>query len=205
MKRILIFSFLLVFAFSTYATAQDEERDEDGIANSSGSRESSSAKNPNRKKNLSKINVGGVLGFSYQSYSNGHYLRFDFWPDISYAVHPRIRIGGGPIYSFEQSSNFGNKFTMHTAGGRAWVRGFIFEGLFAQVEGQILNSNPRNDNNVVDLSQRCTAGQVLLGGGYSAAIGGSSGIYISVLAPMIINCLNPDRYPIISIGFGVGL
>jgi hypothetical protein len=194
MKYFFLLLISLTFA-SPVLCAQDEE-EETVLEESSVVR--------NKKFDKSKLAVGGIFGLSFSGFGTGNYLFFELSPDVSYAFHPRIRMGAGPIFRVERWGG-GNltPVTLITTGGRLWGRAFIFEGLFAQVQGEILNGNIR-DGNFVDVNNRSTVGQLFLGGGYSTAIGGRAGMFISILVPIFENDLYWNRRPIINMGVGVG-
>lgn len=195
MKYLFLILISLTFA-SPVLCAQDEE-EETVLEESSVTKQ--------KKFDPSRLAIGGVFGLSFSGYGSGNYLYFELSPDVSYAVHDRVRIGAGPIFRIERWGG-GNltPITLYTGGGRLWTRAFIFEGLFAQVQGEVLNGNIRDGNGSIDVNNRSTVGQVFLGGGYSAAIGGRAGMFVSILVPLIENDLYWSRRPIINMGFGVG-
>lgn len=191
--------FLILFSIPIYSpllSAQDEE-EETVLEESSVDKK--------KKFDPSRLAIGGVFGLSFSGYGSGNYLYFELSPDVSYAFLDWLRIGAGPIYRLERWGG-GNltPITLHTGGGRLWSRAFIFEGLFAQIQGEVLNGNIRDGNGFIDPNNRSTVGQVFLGGGYSTGIGGRAGVFISVLVPLIENDLYWNRRPIINMGFGVG-
>lgn len=148
---------------------------------------------------LRNLQVGGIFGLSFSSFNGGNQLYFEFSPDISYRFHERVQAGGGPIYRLWRFKyTGGGKDLYHYAGGRIWTRAFIFDGLFAQVQGEVLNGN------ITPNGVRLTRGQVFVGGGYYASFGGNAGMFITVLVPLIENEFYPNRNPQINIGFGVG-
>lgn len=189
MKKWLIICLALFLSVGT-AIAQDEDE---------GTEIESKEKVKRKPEWLRNLRVGGVFGLSFSSFNGGNQLYFELSPDISYRLHERVQVGGGPIYRLWRFKyNFGGTDVFHHVGGRLWTRVFIFEGLFAQVQGEVLNGN------IVSNGPRITQGQVFLGGGYYASFSSNAGLFITVLVPLIENDFYPNRNPQINIGFGVG-
>jgi opacity protein-like surface antigen len=157
-----------------------------------------------KKFDWSKLYVGGNVGFAFsQSTGFGSALWIDFSPDVSYQVHERVMLGTGVIYQYTQYFDPNQAF--HVAGGRIFGRAFIFEGVFGQIEGTLLNQYLEFDGNGNYINDRVTRGNVLLGGGYRFQTGGNAFMNITILVPMIRNEFYTQYRPITTFGFGIGI
>jgi len=160
-------------------------------------------------KDLSRIRIGGDFGLAF--------TEFAFFAEISplvgyQVVENRLELGGGFIYQHTNVrrafQTFGGQVffpaKINILGGRTYARLYIWEGIFAQAEGLLINyrEKPKDTDELIKLS----LSNMLVGGGYTFHQKGSR-FYsnIAVLTNVFINPLYPRRQIIPRIGFQISL
>lgn len=162
-----------------------------------------------KKKDLSRIRLGGDFGLSFTDFA----FFAEVSPLVGYqVVENRLELGGGIIYQHTNVrrpfQTFGGQVffpaKINILGGRNYARLYIWEGIFAQVEGLLINyrERPKDSDQLIKL----TMSNVLAGGGYTFHQPGSK-FYgnIAVLTNLVINPLYPRRQIIPRIGFQISL
>jgi len=150
----------------------------------------------------SRLAFGGYLGLSF-----GDITYVEIAPLVGYRVTDNFTAGLGLRYIYYKD-NFYN-YESNIYGGTIFGRYNIFRGLFVEADFEANNLealtvvDPINQVYTLD---RQWIPSLLLGGGYSSAIGNSAGFYISILYDVIQDPNSPYyRQPIIRAGVGVGL
>jgi hypothetical protein len=185
-----------LFSLPVFAICQDTDKDKEELGNPTLHKE--------RKFDWSKAYFGGNIGAAFsQSNFYGSLLWLDFSPDFAYQIHPRIMLGSGITYQLTQY--FSPATSFHVIGGRVYSRIFVWDGLFAQLEGIVLNSYVDFDRNFVPINRRVTNGNFLVGGGYRYMTGNNAYISFVILMPTIRNDIYPERTPFVNFGFGIGI
>lgn len=131
MKKIL---FLLVFFYSSQLSfaqnTPDNEYPDDDIESFEGLKEEK------KKIDLSRFRVGGDFGFSIGGQG---IVAAEISPLIGYQIiRDRLEIGPGLIY---QHLSQAKVYAENNVGGQAYLRGYIWEGIFIQVDGFLVNFN----------------------------------------------------------------
>jgi hypothetical protein len=166
-------------------------------------------KDPKVKKDLSRIRIGGDFGLSFTDFA----FFTEVSPLVGYqVVDRRIELGGGMIY---QHTNIRRPFQtfngaifypakINIVGGRTYARLYIWDGIFTQVEGLLINYRERPKD--VDQLITLTLSNALAGAGYTFNQPGSKFFAnIAVLTNLVINPLYPRRTIIPRIGFQISL
>jgi hypothetical protein len=209
MKKWFLPAFIFLFAWS--ATLAQNEYDDQLPPSSNGEFVGfgKKGKDPKVKKDLSRIRIGGDFGLSF--------TEFAFFAEVSplvgyQLVENRLEVGAGPLY---QHTNVRRPFQtfggavffpakINIIGGRNYARLYIWEGLFGQVEGLLINYRERPKD--VDQLITLTLGNALAGGGYTFNQRGSKVFFnVAILTNLIINPLYPRRTVIPRIGLQVSL
>ncbi|HNS18788.1 MAG TPA: hypothetical protein PKH94_09025 [Bacteroidales bacterium] len=144
-----------------------------------------------------RIFVGGNLGVQF-----GTVTLVDVSPLVGYRITDRLNAAVGIIYQYYHEEYYQYKYSTHIFGGRTWLRYYIFQGLFAHAEYELLNYDPYDtflENNRISVSS------YLLGGGYTQWIGGSSFLSLTVLWDLNESPYSIYQNPIFQVGFGIGL
>jgi hypothetical protein len=158
---------------------------------------------PPRKFNPSKLRIGGNFGLQF-----GNYTYVNISPTVGYLfLKDRMEAGAGPVFMYQSFrdpySNYKESYALY--GGDLYARGYIWKGIFAQAQYDLINKESYYDE------KRLNVHHLLVGGGYSTPIGGAGSFYVSLL----YNVLNNDEsvyqgtfgdFPLImNIGFGIGI
>ena len=153
MKKIVLIIFLFSLNYSLFSQEEDNEYSD------SKNTEFKGMKNEKKKLDLSRIRVGGDfgLGFSVNTFFA------EVSPIIGYQViRHRLEGGLGLVYQHQSRAK---TYTINNIGGQAYIRGYIFSGIFAQIDGFLVNFNSNNKLNQVKNS--FTYGNGFVGVGYA--------------------------------------
>lgn len=161
------------------------------------------------KKDLSRIRLGGDFGLSFTEFA----FFAELSPLVGYQViENRLELGGGFIYQYTNVRMPFQTFSgqvffpakINILGGRTYARLYIWEGIFVQTEGLLINyrERPKDTDELIKLS----LSNMLGGAGYTFHQPGSK-FYgnIAVLTNLFINPLYPRRQLIPRIGFQISL
>lgn len=158
------------------------------------------AKKPKSEDRLFKLDnlfVGGIPGFGVSN----NFVSVTTAAEVGYFLHPNISVGGRFTYQYYLDRFYEDK--LHIYGGGPFVRGYIWKGLFAQMEYETTSvGNIR----IIDTfgntigKLRLNVNALLLGGGFHDNFDDGFGYYISVL----FNVVNTETYiypnPVIRFG-----
>lgn len=192
-----IFLFLLLFISNTlFAQNSDneygEEPDEE-IETFKG------LEDKKKKIDLSRFRVGGDFGFSF----GGQGVFFaEVSPTIGYQIiKDRLEVGPGLIYQHLSQAKI---YSENNVGGQAYIRGYIWQGIFAQIDGFLVNFNARDIQR--NLKASFTYGNGFVGAGY-AFNHANAPIYfsISIKTNLLTDKYYPTRRIIPKVGFQVRL
>lgn len=188
MKQFSLFLFLISsFTFSSFA--QDEKNDY--------------AKPVIEKKKFDwhKIRFGGTLGAYI-----GRVTYIDLSPTFSYPLRDSWEVGIGPIFrylsiqdAYTNSQGINENLEMATYGGKLLTRYFIVQGLFAQIETEIISYNYIDDYKYQ--KHRAVDAFPLAGAGYAQMSNSRSYFFILILLNLNETIYAPyPRNPIIRVG-----
>ena len=188
-KLFSILVFLLTINISYSQSGDNEYSEEDEITDFEGIKD-----NDKDKIDLSKLRIGGDIGFGL---GNGQ-LFAEFSPTIGYQIiEDRLEIGPGLVY---QHLSEVNQYALNNIGGQAYIRAYVFDGFYAQIDGLLVNSNVNylKSNSVSSF----TYGNGFIGAGY-ALNHKDSEIYltVSVKTNIMIDKYYPYRQIIPKVGF----
>jgi hypothetical protein len=164
----------------------------------------------NKKFDPSKLRIGlSNFGFQIGSYYNYNFIFLQATPTVGYIfLKDRLELGTGPIFIYQRYKDVYSqeKFNLFTGGASFYTRGYIWKGLFAQVQYDFVNKP-----SIYDFNRRVNVNHLLLGAGYSTPIGNAGSFFISAM----FNVINSDEsiyrgtfgdFPLIlNIGFGLGV
>lgn len=158
---------------------------------------------PDKKFDRSRMFVGGFMGASF-----GDIVSIYLEPNVGYEViEDRMQTGVGFIYQYTNYVDFPapNKFSYY--GGKVYNRVFVWEGLFVQLEYNVLNTDVfAVDYNLQIIGRgRNTYHTILGGGGYNVPMGDNSFFSIMVLTNLNTNLIYPDHDIYFNFGVGIGL
>jgi len=123
--------------------------------------------------------LGGGINLSIGS----GFVSVGLAPEFAYFLVPsRIVVGGRAYYNFYKDSYY--DVSSHFFGGGPFVRGYIFKGLFAQVEYEISSVEQYYVDplyNRVVGKERINYNAVFVGGGFHQNFDSGVGFYIMVL------------------------
>ncbi len=133
-----------------------------------------------KKALLQRIRVGvGNIGLQF-----GPVTYVSIAPTVGYmAIKDRLEVGIGPILIYQRikySNNFVQSFFVY--GASIYTRGYVFRGLFLQARYDVVNK-PSN----VDLNRRLNVHHILLGAGYTQAMGKVGFFNASILFNVLRN------------------
>ena len=140
-----------------------------------------------------KLFFGGGIGLQF-----GSVTQIEIAPLVGYRVTERFQPGVSLTYSYYSNKNYTPTLNYYTYGGSAFLRFFLFEGLFAQAEAEALNVEAYYSPTQ---SERIWIGNYLIGGGYFQKIGNRGGMYILALWNLNQTQYTPYSNPVIRIGF----
>ena len=188
MKRFLLFSFL-IFYLALYSFAQSEKNDYIKPAVEK------------KKFDWNKIRFGGTLGAYF-----GNITYVDISPTFSYAIKENWEVGAGPIFRYlyfkdyiTYASGKTENLEMATYGGKLLTRYFLYQGLFAQAETEIISYNYIDDYKFI--KHRIVDVFPLVGGGYAQMTNSRSYFFILILFNLNENIHSPyPSNPIVRVG-----
>lgn len=183
---ILLFSAQILYAQKTsdneYAADEEIEQFE-------------SLKDEKKKLDLSSFRVGGDFGFSLGGQG---IVVAEVSPLIGYQIiKDRLEVGPGLIY---QHLSKAKVYSENNVGGQIYARGYIWEGIFVQVDGFLVNFNYK----YIGTNQKgsFSYGNGFVGAGYAFNHKDSPFyISISIKTNMVIDKFYPKRRIIPKIGF----
>lgn len=142
--------------------------------------------------------IGGIPGFGISN----QFVVVTGAVEGGYFIHPHISVGGRFVYQYYLDKFFNDR--LHIFGGGPFARGYIWRGIFAQLEYE--STRIRNVREVNSLGNTIrfidiTVNAVLLGGGYHGNHESGFGYYIELL----FNVINTEQfvYPNPVIRFGL--
>lgn len=121
-------------------------------------------------KDLSRIRIGGSVGLGFYD----GLFNIGLSPLVGYqVVEDRLELGGGFTYDYLRYKNNLYIYNQHTIGPVAYIRGYIWKGLFAQVRGVYQKSyaNQLNRQTKIKLKAEDDLGNVYAAVGYSLPMG----------------------------------
>lgn len=152
-KTLSIFTFLFLCQF-VYSQNNDNE-----YSDVEEETEFKGIKDEQKKLDLSRFRVGGDVSLGFGS--NTFFTEIS--PLIGYQIiKDRLEVGPGIIYQHQSEAK---TYTSNNIGGQAYIRGYIFDGLFAQVDGFLVNYNFKNK--LSNAKNSFTYGNGFVGVGYA--------------------------------------
>ncbi len=142
---------------------------------------------------------GGTIGLSF----SGPILSFSLMPEVAYAVTDDFYVGAGVGYSYYENRD--NKRTINEWGGKLYLRYYVYNDFFAQVEYAPVY---QNDSYYTGLSgSEWIYWDYFYGGvGYRSWIGGSSFMSVAILFDLRnLEEINFGYNPFIRFGIGIGI
>jgi hypothetical protein len=154
MKINLLILFILFFSFQTFAQNKDNEYATDNeVAEFKGLKEEK------KKIDLSRFRVGGDFGLGF---GNNTFFA-EISPLFGYQIiRDRLEIGPGLIYQHISAPKI---YAENNYGGQAYLRGYIWSGFFAQVDGFLVSYNGKYIPS--QTVQKFTYGNGFVGVGYA--------------------------------------
>jgi hypothetical protein len=130
-----------------------------------------------------RIRVGGNFGLQF-----GNITFIDVSPLVLYQVTDRTQLGVGITYQYVRFNNvrtFGGGTISSSGnsiyGGRTFLRYFLFPGIFAQGEYEMLSTRYYDYSQGIPELKRALVPAGFVGGGYAQPIGGRSAFNITIL------------------------
>lgn len=191
MKKIFII-FLLLFSIQISFA---QKNDDNEYATDDEVEEFEGLKDEKKKLDLSRFRVGGDFGFSLGGQG---VVAAEVSPIIGYQIiRDRLEIGPGLVY---QHLSQAKVYAENNVGGQAYLRGYIWQGIFVQVDGFLVNFNYKYIG--TNRTGSFTYGNGFVGAGY-AFNHKEAPFYISlsVKTNMVIDQFYPTRRIIPKIGF----
>jgi len=149
----------------------------------------------NPKKSLKdRLFFGGNLGAQF-----GNYTLVNVAPMGELKITDKWSVGTQVTYSYVNINYSNYRYQDHIYGASLFTRYFIFENIFAHVEGEALNGN------WAGMGERFNVNSLFVGGGYLYRIGNRAGYGITAMFNVLQNKYSPYRNPIINAGFTFGL
>ena len=190
MKKLLsILLFFFVYQLAYTQTEDNEYSEDEGEIVFKGLKEEK------QKLILCNFRFGGDVGIGFSQ--NTFFAELS--PMIGYQViKDRLEIGPGIVYQHQSESK---QYAVNNFGGQAYIRGYIFDGIFAQVDGFLVNYN-RKRLGLNPSSSSFTYGNGFVGVGY-AFNHKDAPFYmvISVKTNMVTDSNYPERLIVPKIGF----
>lgn len=189
MKKLFSIFILLFFYQASYSQTEDNE-----YSDNDEETEFKGIKDEKKKLDLSRFRVGGDIGLGFAS--NTFFAEIS--PLIGYQIFKdRLEVGPGLIYQHQSEAK---TYSFNNVGGQAYIRGYIFDGIFAQVDGFLVNYNYKNSLN--NTKSSFTYGNGFVGAGYAFNHKEAPFYFIiSVKTNMVTNKYYPKRLIIPKIGF----
>ena len=154
--------------------------------------------NDYKEKFTDRLFYGGSIGLQF-----GSQTFVEVAPIIGYRVTDRLGVGLGIKYSYYKITDPYLEYSTSMYGGGPFLRYFVFDGLFAHAEYEILNMEV--PDYFLQRYVRKNISSVFLGGGYRQMMGARSAIDFLILFNVNDTNDSPYENPIIRIGFGFGL
>ena len=130
-----------------------------------------------------RVRLGGNFGLQV-----GNITFVDVSPLVLYQVTDRTQFGVGITYQYVRFNNvrtFGGSTLSSSGnsiyGGRTFFRYFLFPGIFAQGEYEMLSTRYYDYSSLTPELKRALVPAGFVGGGYSQPIGGRSAFNITIL------------------------
>jgi hypothetical protein len=130
-----------------------------------------------------RVRLGGNFGLQF-----GNITFIDVSPLVLYQVTDRTQFGVGITYQYVRFNNvrtFGGGTLSSSGnsiyGGRTFMRYFLFPGIFAQGEYEMLSTRYYDYSSLTPELKRALVPAGFVGGGYSQPISGRSAFNITVL------------------------
>lgn len=216
MKRIVLFSVLILFGFIIYAqdsvkiekvkadTVKVEAVKTDSayiqpINNQSAAQTEKTKQPAQKKKNaIDKMYFGGYANLSF-----GSYTVVGIEPLVGYKLTPRLSVGGKISYEYISDKRYDEDYSASNYGFSLFSRLRLTQRLYAHAEYSEMNYK-LFDN--LGNSNREWVPFLLLGGGYSLPVTKNTWFTAEVLFDVLQNENSPyrDWEPFFSVGFGVG-
>lgn len=201
-----IFSTLLILfsAHSLFAQEYEDEFNFDKVREKEEAIEEELEKD-DKFFDKERLYFGGGFGFAF-----GNIVFLDISPDVIYEViEDRMQVGAGISYQYTNYRGDmyqypgGNKF--HSYGARLFDRVFIWDGLFAQLEYQMVNTEYLYSDGVSGIIRSRGTFHTMFGGlGYNFMVGRNSFMSMTMLVNLNTNDYYPIRRPYFNMGFGIG-
>ena len=186
-KRFAIIVFLIITNFVYSQTDDNEYSDDDETT------EFETIKDKKKKLDLKNFRVGGdvALGFSNRTF----YAEFS--PLIGYQIIPdRLEVGPGLIYQHQSEQS---QYAVNNIGGQAYIRGYIWQGIYAQVDGFMVNYNI--NYLVTKRKSSFTYGNGFVGAGYAFNMDAAFYFTISIKTNILTDKYYPTRVLMPKVGF----
>ncbi len=156
-----------------------------------------------RKERLQRIRIGPNIGLQF-----GTFTYINISPTVGYMViRKRLELGGGPIFIYQRYKfSTADVFSFFVYGVDIYARGYLWKGLYLESRYDVVNKPSYED-----FSRRIFVNHLLLGLGYSTAIGKVGSFNISAVYNVLNNRESIYRgtfgnFPLImNFGFGFGL
>jgi hypothetical protein len=130
-----------------------------------------------------RVRLGGNFGFQL-----GNITFIDVSPLVLYQLTDRTQFGVGITYQYVKFNNVRtfNGGTLSSSGnsiygGRTFMRYFLFPGIFAQGEYEMLSTRYYDYSTPIPELKRALVPAGFIGGGYSQPLGGRSAFNITIL------------------------
>lgn len=195
MKKLFSILLLSIACQLAYTQNNDNEYSDYEYSDNKKETEFKGLKEEKKTLNLCNVRFGGDLGLGFAQ--NTFFAELS--PTIGFQViKDRLEIGPGLVYQHQSEAKL---YTMNNIGGQAYIRGYIFDGIFAQVDGFLVNYNIKYLTAAASKSS-FTYGNGFVGVGY-AFNHQEAPFYlvISVKTNMLTDKYYPQRLIIPKIGF----
>lgn len=173
-----------------------ENSTDDEYVSDSEAEEFKGLKDEKKKKvDLSRLRIGGDFGLGF---GGQNVFAAEVSPTVGYQVlKDRLEPGIGLVYQHESRANF---YNVNNYGAQAYIRGYIWDGLFAQVDGFLVRYN--YNSKVQNTKTSFTYGNGFGGIGYAFNHKDAPFYFsISVKTNLVINKYYPRRLIIPKVGF----
>lgn len=207
----------LALTGSSFAQEENYGEKKDRTRTQEENFEYNSVGDDSKKWDWTRARIGGNLGLAFRSGG----VTIDASPTFGYRINNVLELGAGFKVFYFKDDNIplvdGNGYVIGYVpykdllyGPIVYTRLFVWEGVFAQAQYEMVNKEPYYLDNPND---RINVHHLLLGGGYSSSLGNVGHIYISLL----YNVLDTKEsiyqfgtfgaFPLllnVSFGFGIG-
>lgn len=158
-----------------------------------------------------RLFIGGSLGLGMGFGSNTNNFFIGLYPQVGYSFTDRLDAGVVVNGSYNLSKTdygaYKDKYQFISYGTGAFVRGYLFGGLFAQVQPEINWMRIKfSRTGEPDTKESAYAGSFLVGGGFGSRVIGRSGFFTTIMFDVLNEPNSPYRsygnvIPIIQAGF----